>query len=191
MADRATTPTAAPEAPAAPSAEAPAAAQAAPAASGGIKAWLPLIITVVLMPVLAYAMTSFVLLPRLQSGLGITAPAHTAEKEAKSGKKNANAKKESVAMNKLLVNVAGTMGGRYLLVSLSLVSDQEGFKDKVTEFEPQMKDMACGALAAKTMADLEKPGVRNLIRAELISGFNNVLGANMVQDIYLTEFAIQ
>jgi flagellar basal body-associated protein FliL len=41
------------------------------------------------------------------------------------------------------------------------------------------------------MADLEKPGVRNLIRAELISGFNNILGANMVQDIYLTEFAIQ
>ena len=83
------------------------------------------------------------------------------------------------------------MGGRYLLVSLSLVSDQEGFKEKLAEFEPQLKDMACGALAAKTMADLEKPGARNLIRSELISGFNNILGGAMVQDIYLTEFAIQ
>ena len=192
MADRATTPTATQEAPAAAGGEAAAPAAAA-SASGGFKAWLPLILTVALMPALAYAMTSFVLLPRLQTGLGVApAASHGSEKkEAKSGKKNANAKKESVAMNKLLVNVAGTMGGRYLLVSLSLVSDQEGFKEKVTEFEPQMKDMACGALAAKTMADLEKPGVRNLIRSELISGFNNILGDNMVQEIYLTEFAIQ
>jgi len=191
MADRVNTPQAAPEAPpAAAPAEEAAPAAAAPAASGGIKAWLPLIVTVVAMPALAYAMTSFVLLPRLQTGLGITPPP-AAESAAKSAKKNANAKKESVAMNKLLVNVAGTMGGRYLLVSLSLVSDQEGFKEKVAEFEPQLKDMACGALAAKTMADLEKPGVRNLIRAELISGFNNILGGAMVQDIYLTEFAIQ
>ena len=190
MADRATTPTATQEAPAPAPAEEAAPAAAAPAAGGGFKAWLPLIITVLVMPAIAYAMTSFVLLPRLQTGLGIT-PAPAAEAPAKSGKKSANAKKESVAMNKLLVNVAGTMGGRYLLVSLSLVSDQEGFKDKITEFEPQLKDMACGALAAKTMADLEKPGIRNLIRAELISGFNNILGNNMVQDIYLTEFAIQ
>ncbi|MGH7973851.1 MAG: flagellar basal body-associated FliL family protein [Limisphaerales bacterium] len=41
------------------------------------------------------------------------------------------------------------------------------------------------------MADLEKPGARNLIRSELISGFNNILGGPLVQEIYLTEFAIQ
>jgi flagellar basal body-associated protein FliL len=51
--------------------------------------------------------------------------------------------------------------------------------------------MACGVLSTKTLADLEKPTARNLIRTELISGFNNILGEAMVQEIYLTEFAIQ
>ena len=45
--------------------------------------------------------------------------------------------------------------------------------------------------ADKRLADLEKPGARNLIRSELINGFNNILGDSMVQDIYFTEFAIQ
>jgi flagellar basal body-associated protein FliL len=51
--------------------------------------------------------------------------------------------------------------------------------------------MACGALATKTLADLEKPDARNLIRTQLITGFNNILGDSVVREIYLTEFAIQ
>ena len=43
----------------------------------------------------------------------------------------------------------------------------------------------------ETLADLEKPGARNLIRTELINGFNNILGDNSVQEIYITEFGIQ
>jgi len=48
-----------------------------------------------------------------------------------------------------------------------------------------------GTLASKTLADLEKPGARNLIRTELINGFNSVLGDSSVSEIYLTEFGIQ
>ena len=158
-------------APAAPAAETPA------GGGGGFKAWLPLIVTVVIMPVLAYGMTRFVLLPKLQKGLGITAAAREeAVTATKPAKEDTSAKKESVPLNKLLVNVAGTMGARYLLVSLSLVGADGTLKDKVEAHEPQLKDMACGVLATKTLADLEKPGARNLIRSELISGFNNILG---------------
>ena len=174
-------------------AAAPAAATAPVATPGsGFKAWLPLIITFVLMPVLAYGMTRFVLLPKLQSGLGMSAASpssSSAEPEQKRG--SPAAKKESVLMNKLLVNVAGTMGSRYLLVSLSMAGVDADFKAKIQELEPQLRDMACSALASKTLADLEKPGSRNLIRSELISGFNNILGGAVVQEIYLTEFAIQ
>ena len=94
-------------------------------------------------------------------------------------------------MNKMLVNVAGTMGARYLLVSISVAGSASDFKDKMAEHDAQLRDMACGTLATKTLADLEKPGARNLIRTELINGFNNILGDSMVQDIYFTEFAIQ
>ena len=42
----------------------------APSGPGGFKAWLPLILTLVLMPGVAYAMTMFVLLPKLQHAVG-------------------------------------------------------------------------------------------------------------------------
>ena len=165
----------------------------APAASGGFKAWLPLVITVVLMPALAFGMTKFVLVPKLQKDLGISAPAESGHSNGstESKKKDKNAKRESVTMNKLLVNVAGTMGARYLLVSLSVEGSAPDFREQVEAHGAQLKDMACGALATKTLADLEKPSARNLIRTELISGFNNILGDSMVEEIYLTEFAIQ
>jgi flagellar protein FliL len=169
------------------------AAETAPAAPGGFKAWLPLVIVVVAMPALAFGMTQFVLLPKLQKGLGMSAPAKT-ETVKTDGKTDAKAEPEnteSYTMNKLLVNVAGTMGQRYLLVSLSVVGSDTDFKGKMQTHDPQLRDMAQGALCTKTLADLEKPGSRNLIRTELISGFNNILGGAMVHEIYLTEFAIQ
>ena len=162
-----------------------------PASGGGFKAWLPLIVTLLLMPALALGVAQFVILPQLQKGLGIK-NSGGGEAGGGTGKKDSTkTKQESVPMNKLLVNVADTMGARYLLVSLSVVGTSSDFKDKMAEHDAQLRDMACGALATKTLADLEKPGERNLIRTELITGFNNILGDSAVQDIYLTEFAIQ
>jgi flagellar FliL protein len=170
-----------------------AAADSPASATGGFKAWLPLLITILVMPLLAFAMTQFFLLPRLQKALGVTAAARTTDAPAQEGKakEDPKAERDCVPMNKLLVNVAGTMGARYLLVSLSVVSSDSDFKAKMQAHDPQLRDLAGGVLATKTIADLEKPGIRNMIRSELISTFNNALGGAMVQEIYLTEFAIQ
>jgi flagellar FliL protein len=173
-------------------AAAPAATEtAAPApAAGGFKAWLPLIVTALVMPLIAYGMTQFVLVPQLKKSLGLSTGSPIPVR-AKESKQAAEAKLESVPMNKLLVNVAGTMGARYLLVSVSVAGSDQEFKTKVAARDPQLRDFACGVLATKTIADLEKPGARNAIRTELISGFNNILGNSLVQEIYITEFAIQ
>jgi flagellar FliL protein len=172
----------------APSAGAPA------ASSGGIKAWLPLIVMVLLMPALAFAMTNFVLLPKLQKGLGASSAGSPTAAEAPGKPKKegaAAARKETIPMTKLLVNVAGTMGARYLLVSLSVVGSSADFKAQMEEHDAQLRDMAQSALSTKTLADLEKPGARNMIRNELLSGFNNILGDGTVEEIYFPEFAIQ
>lgn len=169
-----------------------AAADGASAAQGGFKAWLPLIVMVALMPALAYAMTTFVIVPKLQKGLGMSGTASTVDAAGGKGKKEvASSKKESVPMNKLLVNVAGTMGARYLLVSLSVVGSSSDFKAQMDAHDAQLRDMAQSTLATKTLADLEKPDARNMIRNELLAGFNNILGDGTVEEIYFPEFAIQ
>jgi len=169
------------------------AAPAAAKAGGGFKAWLPLIVCILLMPALAFGVAQFVILPQLQKGLGIKSTDASAGASAASPakKESPGAKQQIVLMNKLLVNVADTMGARYLLVSLSVAGTSADFKDVMAAHDAQLRDMASGALATKTLADLEKPGERNLIRTELLTGFNNILGDSAVQDIYFTEFAIQ
>ncbi len=162
----------------------------AKAGSGGLSAWLPLLITILVMPALAYGVAEFVILPQLQKGLGIKVVQADGSGAAKKSS-SPDAKQESVLMTKLLVNVADTMGARYLLVSLSVEGSGSDFKQKMADHDAQLRDMACGDLATKTLSDLEKPGERNVIRNELITGFNNILGDSTVNQIYLTEFAIQ
>ena len=182
-----------------------------------MKAFLPLILNIVLMPALAFGVTKFVILPKLQpahaDGAEDDAPVH-AESKSSSGESHAKAeggakegakeggkegKKEgkpggkvtASLSNKLLVNVAGTMGTRYLLANVTLVSKRQDFKELVEKYDAQLRDVAMSTLSSKTIPDLEKPGARNIIRSELISVFNTVVGDGVVSEIYLTEFAIQ
>jgi flagellar FliL protein len=171
------------------------AAVAAP--SGGIKSWLPLIITVVCMPALAYATTKFVLVPQMKKSLaessGVTAASDAPgdSKVPTSTDGTGTNAKVKVPLSKILVNVAGTMGTRYLMTSITLVGTSETLRAKVDENKDQLMDLATSTLSTKTISDLEKPGARNVIRAELITIFNNALGGPWITEIYITEMAIQ
>lgn len=186
--------------------EAPAAAAAAPAPEpGGIKPFIPLIANLVLMPVLAYVMTAFVLAPRLAKKVGAPETATETAAAAAHGESSHGASEEHGAAvtsggkmkysaplsKKTLVNVSGTMGTRYLLAEFVLVGSSPNLKDQVLRADAELRDAAASALSSKTIADLEKPGIRNLVRSELITIFNSILGKGVVSEIYLTEFAIQ
>jgi flagellar FliL protein len=171
-----------------------------PAAAGGLKAWLPLLVAVVAMPLLAFLTTRFVLLPKMERAFARAnteaasepPPATGASAGGEAGKAAAPGKtKVTVPLSKLLVNVAGTMGTRYLMTSVTLVSNTADFKNRIDENRDQLMDLATGALSSKTISDLEKPGARNVIRSELMTVFNNALGGPVVQEIYITELAIQ
>lgn len=155
-------------------------------------AWLPLIANLVLMPVLAYATVAFFILPKMKGEHATAAGAEHATGEG--GGHGAKGGKQKVMVplgGKVIVNVAGTMGTRYLLANLTLVGTKPELKEDVEKNDAELRDAAATALSSKTINDLEKPGARNLIRTELISVFNNILGEGIINDLYLTEFAIQ
>ena len=189
-------------------AEAPgAAAPEAPPAKGGLKAWLPLLLTLLLMPALAYAVTNYVLLPKLKKSLGASEPqaaggeggeqhGEGGEEHGKGGKGGGKGGetgkgKQKIPLPKLVVNVSGSQGTRLLLASLTLVGSAKEFKERIEDNSNQLRDVASGTLSGKTIVDLEKPEARNLLRAELLSQFGSILGTGFIQDIYITELAIQ
>lgn len=169
--------------------------------TSGLIAWLPMVITFIAMPLLAYATTSYLLLPQLQKELGPatgtaagaatgTAHAKTAAGSKEKGKGGAF-NKTTVQLGRILVNVAGSVGTRYLTSSISVVGTHKEFKERIDRSRDQLLDVASSTLGSKTIADLEKPGARNLIRTELITVFNNALGEGVIEEIYITEMAIQ
>ena len=184
--------------------------EAAQGGSGAFKAWMPLLVTIVLMPALAFTTTKFLILPKVVQARGGSAEAgghepsgggsghdatkdsgeHGKPKEGKDGK-TAGKKKQTVPITKVIVNVAGSMGARYLMASFTLAGTNADFKSIVEENKDQLLDLANTALSSKTITDLEKPGARNQLRAELMSIFNNAIGGGVIQEIYFTEFAVQ
>jgi flagellar protein FliL len=177
--------------------------EAKPAAGrqNALAPWLPLLVNVALLPLLAYLTMQFVLLPKFQREItrasGAAPEANSTEtakeeKESSSGhSEGAGAGSKAIQLSsKILVNVAGTQGTRYLLVNVALIGSAN-LKTLVDNSDAQLRDAASSILASKTIADLEKPGARNLIRTELISIFNTILGKGVIKEIYLTDFAIQ
>ena len=160
---------------------------AAPVAKRG-GTWVPLIANIVLMPVIAYALTTFVLIPRIQGGKGDTSLTGD-------GTQGVSKSKVTVPLGgvdgKILVNVAGTAQTRYLVAKITLVGKKADLKEKVEANDPALLDAASSILGIKTISDLEKPGMRNIIRSELIAAFNDILGKESITDIFLTEFAVQ
>jgi flagellar protein FliL len=179
--------------PAEPAPEKSAAAPPAPPASGGLKAWLPLLANLLLMPVLAYGTVHFLVLPKVYARTPAGASGESSKKEGGAhGTKEAGKQKVMAPLSdKVLVNVAGTMGARYLLARITLVGSNPELENLVKKNDMELRAETANALSVKSITDLEKPGARNLIRTELVSLFNNILGENLVNDIFLTEFAIQ
>jgi flagellar FliL protein len=169
---------------------------------GGIKPWLPLLITILSMPGLAYLSATFLLIPKIQKAANAqqaTSETKNAEEtETKGDAKEGHTTPAAPAngrvnypFGKVLVNVSGSLGTRYLLTSFTLAGTEASFRTRIESNRDRLVDLASSTMSTKTIVDLEKPGARNLLRAELISAFNTALGGNYVREIYFTEFAIQ
>lgn len=188
------------------------------AKSGGIKDWLPLIVTMTVMPLLAYGLTSFVLVPQLQAKLGSAGDAHAedpghgdshgAKKDAGHGAKAGGHGKSSdshggghgdegeggtnmATVKKVLVNVKGTSATRYLVSSFALTGSSGDISGLVAEHEPQLRDIAMGILMNLSIDDLGQAEIKNRVKVMLVSAFNNALGDDYIENIFFTEFAVQ
>lgn len=198
------------DAPAAPAAataakEAPAAAPAAaPSAGGGLRAWMPVAIALLGAPVATWATVEFVLLPRLQKKVAATpivaepATVEAASRPAGGGGKSSGKDGKGGAMpaayefQNVVVNLAGTMGTRYLktsfIVTAATGTDIKSIFDGV---KPRLTDVTLNVLSSLTLADLEEPGAKNIIREKLVSAYNQAIGRKVADQVYFSDFVVQ
>jgi flagellar FliL protein len=183
------------ETPAAPAAAASDAA-AAPAASP-LKAWMPVIAALVLAPVVTFATVEFVLLPRLTKKLTAAAsatPAPAAKEggsEGKGEKGGKDAGGPNYEFQNIVVNLAGTMGTRYLKTSFLVTGSDPTIKETFEGNKPRLTDVTLNVLSSLTLADLEEPGAKNVIREKLVGAYNQALGRKVAEQVYFSDFVVQ
>jgi flagellar FliL protein len=169
-----------------------------PAAGGGagLKPWLPVLAALVLAPVCTWAVGEFVLIPRLQKKLAAppaadTAASHgeaSADKDGKGGKEGA----PNYEFQNVVVNLAGTMGTRYLKTSFLVTGAPEANIKSVFETnKPRLTDVTLNVLSSLSLADLEEPGAKNVLRDKLVTAYNQTLGRKVAEQVYFSDFVVQ
>lgn len=95
--------------------------------------------------------------------------------------------------DKIVVNISGTEGQRYAVARVLVTGRNTELIDAVNTYREALLDKATGALSSKTLDDINKPGFRNFLRAELLTLFNEVIRShgNLIEDVIITEFVIQ
>ena len=185
--------------------DAPAAAAPVAAAPSVLSAWLPVIAVVLLAPVATWAAVEFVVLPRLQKKIAagpVEAPAeHAPEaaaehapakgKEGKEGKGAKEAGGPGYEFQNIVVNLAGTMGTRYLKTTFTVTGVDATVKGVFDTKKPQLTDVTLNVLSSLTLADLEEPGAKNVIREKLVSAYNQALGKKVADQVYFSDFVVQ
>ncbi len=190
-----------------------------PESSGGIKAMLPLILNIVLLPVIAFGMTQYVLLPRLNQSVvapGAAQGDHSDEAssddsshgssgshdsgsaaEAKGDSHGSDSKGHAASsdathmLDAVTVNVAGTMGSRLLMAKIGIRGKSPKLEELVKNRGHDLRDAASALLHTKTLVDIERQGARSTIKAELKGAFQKVLPPNSFSDVVIPDLAVQ
>ncbi len=174
-------------------------ASAAAAPARGLKAWLPTIAALLLAPAATWATVEFVVVPRLQKKLTTAAsgdrPAEAAPAAptGKGGKGGKDGKESSPTyeFQNVVVNLAGTMGTRYLKTSFLITGADANIKGIFDGAKPKLTDVTLNVLSSLTLADLEEPGAKNVIREKLVAAYNQALGRKVAEQVYFSDFVIQ
>jgi beta-lactamase regulating signal transducer with metallopeptidase domain/flagellar basal body-associated protein FliL len=91
----------------------------------------------------------------------------------------------------VVVNLAGTSGTRYLKTTFVVSGHDGGLAAAFDLVRPQLADATQGVLASVTIADIDAPDIRSQLRKKLVSACNKVLGRDLADEVYFSEFVVQ
>jgi flagellar FliL protein len=186
-------------------AAAPAPTPATPAGKSLLGTLVPVVLVVVLAPAVSWLVMQYVMLPQLEKRLAAAggvavvapapaAPAPVAEKgKGKKGETVAPVAPNTYVFSNVIVNLAGTMGTRYLKTTFMVTGSDQKLNEAFAsaQNQPKLVDITLNILSSLTLADTEEAGAKNIIREKLVNAYNQALGHKVVEQIYFSDFVVQ
>ena len=91
-----------------------------------------------------------------------------------------------------IVNIAGTNGRRYLKVTVQIeIPEEEELVKEVVARKPLLSDRLIQILTNKPLEEVTSAGSLQALKQQIADQFVKELGADRLQNVYLTEFVIQ
>jgi len=171
----------------------PASASAAPHKSKA--PFIAIAIVVGLQLVLTFALTEFVIIPRIASSVNPDAKA-AAQGEGSAhggegGKGGHGAAAQTVTFENIVANISGTVQSRYVKVSFVVEGTSADFAENIEANRAKLRDATLGILSGLTLQSLDQPGVKNIVRSDLLAAFDTAMHGKVVERLYFTDFVVQ
>ncbi|MEZ4649007.1 MAG: flagellar basal body-associated FliL family protein [Candidatus Eisenbacteria bacterium] len=96
-----------------------------------------------------------------------------------------------VDLGDLVVNPAGTGGRRYLKVQVQVELEDPDESGLVESKTPKLRDRIIRELTSRTLSELTDPVAKDEMKETIIDEMNRILGGDVVDDMYFTEYVIQ
>lgn len=163
---------------------------------GGASALMPSLLAIIGAPALTWAVCQFMLIPALKKELsGPLDPAapHAVASPSGHGKSAASDKSgsNSYKFENIVVNLAGTMGTRYLKTTFLVTGADPALVATFESNRPALVDVTINVLSSLSLSDLEEAGSKNLIREKLVQSYNQSLGRKVAEQIFFSDFVVQ
>jgi flagellar protein FliL len=154
---------------------------------------VPLLAVIILVPALVYAVMNFVIVPKIiEANSSHSEETSSHSESATKGHTAVTGLKETpVDFASLVVNLAGSGNTRYLRVNIVVASSDSKIGDHLKDHEAPLKDAAITILSAQTPESIETPAGKDVVRRNLMTSFNRLLGADVIGQVYFKEFVVQ
>lgn len=172
---------------------------------------MPVIIMIVAIPLLSFVMFNFVFLPMMKEQIVAVADALKKEivvEEGHSGHDGEivddhhgakGGETFSYLVGDVVANLSGTRQSRYLKVNITIEGTNAktadgktiAFLDFMETNRAKVMDTVGTVITALQLSDLDQPGIRNIVRRDLMDALNNELKGPRISDIFFAEWVVQ
>jgi len=166
---------------------------------GGGGSMMPVLAIVILIPIITIGLAEFYIFPKVTEIVSVSGGGHAESGEHGSSgghgeDGHAIERGEAVAhyeFNNVVANLRGSMNSRYIQVSFTVESKVLDFEHYMDVNKAKILDATISVLSNLTMQDLDEPGIKNIVRSDLLNSFGSALHANVIDNLYFSEFVVQ
>jgi hypothetical protein len=136
----------------------------------GLLAWLPALVILIGMPLLALATSKYILIPKMKQ-------IYTQEAAVNQD--------TAPVWARIPLEIPGRINPYAGFRSLALVCADGASKEKVDQNRATLMTVAANDLKGKVASDMYRPGVLDATRARLLADFDRALGGPVVKEVYI------